>query len=215
MKEVFTGFKNQWTKWAAIGLITILASMAYVHLAREWSAFRVLLIAVVGLTLGLVESHIPGPSHIFNWVNASRLLGAALIIFLLASFVPNRTKAATEWIKENIDKPSTPPPTAAIAPSASPKIPICQGATEVRATYDAPVKVALQEGCWSGLIRIPARSRLIVENDLAEWYEYRFLDGSIHRVDEAAGEMWFPDIPKLAFRLRGTEVATISVESNR
>jgi len=215
MKEVFAGFKNQWTKWAAIGLLTVLASMAYVHLAREWSAFRVLLIAVIGLTLGLVESHIPGPSRVFNWVNASRLLGAALIIFLAASFLPNRTKAATEWIAANIDKPSTPPPASTIVPSADTKVPICPGATEVHATPDAPVAVPLQEGCWSGLIRIPANSTFLVENDLGKWYEYRFLDGSVRRVDDAAGEQWFPDVPRRAFRLRGTEVATVSVEFDK
>lgn len=213
MKEVFTGFKGQWTKWVAIGLLTVLASMAYIHLAREWSAFRVLLIAVIGLTLGLVESHIPGPSRVFNWVNASRLLGLALIIFLAASFLPNRTKATTEWIAANIDKPSAPPPASAIVPSAD-TIPICPGATEVHAT-DAPVEIPLQEGCWSGLIRIPASSTFLVENDSAKWYEYHFLDGSTRRVDDAGGEQWLPKIPQRAFRLRGTDIATISVEFDK
>ena len=155
MKEVFTGFKNQWTKWAAIGLIVILASMAYVHLAREWSAFRVLLIAVVGLTLGLVESHIPGPSHVFTWVNASRLLGAALIIFLLASFVPKRTKAATEWIAGNIDKS----PSSADAAGAFPAPTGCLGKDDrqfLPETGIRKVKVPMSKTCFSGFITTPA-----------------------------------------------------------
>ena len=143
MKEVFVGFKNQWTKWAAIGLIVILASMAYVHLAREWSAFRVLLIAVVGLTLGLVESHIPGPSHVFTWVNASRLLGAALIIFLLASFIPNRTKAATEWIAGNIDK--NPASASASAPTGQ----------EIKKPLARTERFAINADSWSEPKNIP------------------------------------------------------------
>ena len=205
MKEVFVGFKNQWTKWAAIGLIVILASMAYVHLAREWSAFRVLLIAVVGLTLGLVESHIPGPSHVFNWVNASRLLGVALIIFLLASFIPNRTKAATEWIAGNIDKPS-----ASASASAE---------QETRKPVVRTERFAITDS-WGESITVPEGWDFRVRDENGAPIEIKFWDGRIvSDAPKAAAspvdKKWEGVVKNCAFQIRrvageGVAIVTFS-----
>lgn len=172
MKKLLEGFASQWTKWVAVGLLTILACMAYVYMAKEWSMFRLLLILVAGLALGLVEHHIPGPSKIFKWENGSRLLGATLIILFVASIAPKRTAKAIHWVSTHVDENETTATPAKSTPAPA--------ATAPKPATIRTKRIPINADAWSEPQTIPVGDKFVVIDEEGPGHiKVKFWNGQI------------------------------------
>lgn len=231
LKDVLVSGADRYIKFIA----AILASEITMGLLAIWlpahknptSAVLIIISAMVLVCYALWQGSEMKWWKKMVYLTAIETIIAAVIPLYMLAYLP-ATSQSIEKLASGLDdqiacgidsnRPGCPPaPPKTTSTTAAPvDYPLCAGPEfyEMR-SGKKEMRVALNSGCWSGQIMLPANTRFTVDTILPGDLEYKFWGGKRMLIpDKTVNYNFVGHISEKSFRLRGSGEAIISIYSS-